>query len=81
MVLDVKYRIVVNWLRGCFTSGGWSIWKGSSPSTFDINGSVFFNQQLYGSSAFFNLYVSVDDTNSSRYSLMVSTAVYCIYHV
>ena len=33
---------------------------------------MFFNQQLYGSGAFFNLYVSVDDNNSNIYSILVS---------
>lgn len=53
-------------------TGGSSLLNGFSDDSFDINSDTFFNQQLYGSGAFFNLYVSVDDTNSSRYILMLS---------
>ena len=54
-------------------TGGANLLNGSGQSIFDINDDTFFNQRLYGSGAFFSLYVSVDDTNSSRYILTVST--------
>eukprot|EP00731_Ephydatia_muelleri_P014437 Em0008g157a len=70
-------------------TGGANLLNGSGQSIFDINDDTFFNQRLYGSGAFFSLYVSVDDTNSSRYILtmvlnsldtlgIVIVAVFCI---
>eukprot|EP00731_Ephydatia_muelleri_P014440 Em0008g160a len=53
-------------------TGGANLLNGSGQSIFDINDDTFFNQRLYGSGAFFSLYVSVDDTNSSRYILTLS---------
>ena len=50
--------------------GGWAL-IGMEGSTWSINSTDFRDEQFRGSPAFFQLYVDVDDKNTSQYILQV----------
>ena len=52
-------------------TGGWNLVDGGRAGKWSINSTSFAREKLYSSTAFFNLYVSVDDKNSSRFIIKV----------
>lgn len=64
-------------------TGGWGLVNIPSTSEhetqWNINGTQFLQEKKIDSPSFFNLYVGIDDKDSSRYVLTVSQLSHCLH--
>ena len=58
-----------------FPIGGWELIGIPQDTAWTLDGEQFFQEKLFGSTAFFDFGISVDDKNSSRFVLVVRNTI------